>query len=293
MFDFSYILIFAASAALVFGVGALFEKPHLTTAAISIRRGSTGWFATHVASKLSPSDKDRLTNGKWLLQAGFESPDASQVYTATRMLLATVLPLITLIVLPIVAPSASSRATLLLSIFAVVIGFVAPRFFVQSRRATRQQAVRNGLPDILDLLLVSTEAGLGLDTAILRVGEESVPVHPVLAHHLLQISSELRAGRPRAECFRALGDRCGIQETTTLVNLLVQSDVLGTSMATTLRAYAEDLRAHRLLRAEEIGQKMGVKLSMVLITCFLPALFMAIFTPVIIKAIHQLGQYHH
>jgi tight adherence protein C len=159
---------------------------------------------------------------------------------------------------------------------------------VRSRRTRRQQAIRDGLPDILDLLLVTTEAGLGLDTAVLRVGEETSTTHPVIAKLFLQMSSELRAGRPRADAFHGFSDRCGIQETTSMVNLLVQSDRLGTSMATALRAFAEDMRAHRLLKAEEIGQKMGVKLSCVLATCFLPALLITIGAPVIVNLVAKL-----
>jgi tight adherence protein C len=120
----------------------------------------------------------------------------------------------------------------------------------------------------------------------MKVGEEMASIHPVISRCLLQISSELRAGRPRADAMRGFGDRTGIQETRTLVNLLVQSDALGTSMATTLRAYAEDMRATRLLKAEELGQKISVKLSMILASCFLPALLIAIGAPIVNILMH-------
>jgi tight adherence protein C len=279
MFDFSYLLIFAAAAACVFGVASLFERPR--SAVISIRRGgSSSWFATKFGRIFQPSEKERLTNARWLLQAGFESSEAPQTYLATRMLLAITLPLLVLTTVPLAKPDITFQATLIFAVSGAAVGLIVPLMYVRSRRAKRQQAVRNGLPDILDLLLVSTEAGLGLDTAILRVGEETEAIHPVLGKYLLQVSSELRAGRPRADAFHGFGHRCGLQETTTMVNLLVQSDALGTSMATTLRAFADDLRSNRLLRAEEIGQKISVKLSIVLVFCFLPALFIAIFAPV-------------
>jgi tight adherence protein C len=285
MFDISYLLIFAAAATCVFGVGSLFEKK--SAVLVSIRRGgSSGWFATHFARKFKPSDSERLSNSRWLLQAGFESPEASQTYFATRMLLMISLPLVALSVLPIVKPDISIPITVVVVGFVAVLGLLVPLMYVRSRRAKRQQAVREGLPDVLDLLLVSTEAGLGLDTAILRVGEETASIHPVLSKYLLQVSSEFRAGRPRAEAFRGFGDRCGIQETTTMVTLLVQSDALGTSMATTLRAFANDMRDHRLLKAEEIGQKISVKLSLLLVAFFLPALFAAIFAPLATKLFH-------
>ena len=282
MFDFaSYLLIFAAAATCVFGVASFFDTK---SAAISIRRGGAStWFASRFARNFRASDRDRLTNARWLLQAGYESPDASQTYRATRIVMMISLPLIMIIVLPAMQADVEPKTIVIVCGLVTVLGFLLPMLYVRARRAKRQQAVRNGLPDVLDLLLVSTEAGLGIDTAILRVGEETASIHPVISRYVLQVSSELRAGRPRADAFRGFGDRCGIQETTTMVNLLVQSDALGTSMGTALRAFAEDMRSHRLLRAEEIGQKLSVKLSAVLIAFFLPALFTAIFAPPVIR----------
>jgi tight adherence protein C len=286
MFDFdpSYLLIFAAAGAFVYGAASLFEKQ---PPAISIRRGgggSAGWFSSF-AGRFGANDEGRSDSRLEMLQAGYEATDAVQTFTAIRLLCAVTLPLVTLIMLPLVKSDVSLSATLLLALMSSLIGLVAPATYLRVRRERRQRAVREGLPDVLDLLLVSTEAGLGLDMAILRVGEETIPIHPVLASHLLQVSSELRAGRPRAAAFRGLADRCGIQETTSMVNLLVQSDALGTSMATTLRAFADDMRSHRLLRAEEIGQKITVKLSLILATCFLPALMIAILSPAMINVI--------
>jgi tight adherence protein C len=189
---------------------------------------------------------------------------------------------------PLIKPDLPTAGIVLGATTACLLGYILPQMQVRSRRTRRQRAIRDGLPDILDLLLVTTEAGLGLDTAVLRVGEETATIHPVIAGHFLQMSAELRAGRPRADAFQGLSDRCGIQETTSMVNLLVQSDRLGTSMATALRTFAEDMRAHRLLKAEEIGQKIGVKLSGVLGTCFLPALLIVIGAPVIVTIIAKI-----
>lgn len=287
MFDLTYLLIFAATTTCVFGVAALFEKEAVTVTAPTVRLGgsSRGWL-TKLGQKFRPSEKERLANRLWLLQAGYDSPQAVQNYKAIRTLLMTVLALTMFVGLPIVMPGISTNNTLMCALLAAAAGLLGPLLYVRIRRSRRQQAVREGLPDALDLLLVCSEAGLGLDTAILRVGEELTAIHPVIAKCLQQVSSELRAGRPRAEAFRGFGDRTGIEETTSLVNLLVQTDALGTSMAATLRAFAEDMRAHRLLRAEELGQKISVKLTMVLAGCFLPALMTAILTPVINRIVH-------
>ena len=283
--DFAYFLIFAAAGAAVFGIAALFEPSPVS---FSIRRSaSSGWFASRVAPYFQDSGAARLM----MLQAGYEAIDAARTFQAIRMIFAVSLPLIVLIVLPLVRPDVPSTKVFFFAALCVPLGFLLPARYVGSRRKKRQDAIRKGLPDALDLLLVSTEAGLGIDTAILRVSEETAEMHPVISKCLQQMSSELRAGRPRAEAFRGFSDRCGIIETTSMINLLIQSDSLGTSMAAALRAFSDDMRAHRLLKAEEIGQKIGVKLTMVLTTCFLPALLIAIMAPAIVniatRYVHQ------
>ena len=291
-FDLSHLLLFCAVVAAVFAVASLAEKgtPNVTIA--SIRRGSSGW----LSFLNSPRHDDigvKTENRLMLLQAGYEAPDAVQTYHATRAALALCLPAVCAAILPLVKPDVRSGVTIVSATAACLLGYLFPQLYVRGRRKNRQQAIRDGLPDILDLLLVTTEAGLGLDTAVLRVGEETATIHPIIATLFLQLSSELRAGRPRSEAFQGFADRCGIQETTSMVNLLVQADRLGTSIATALRTFAEDMRSHRLLRAEEIGQKIGVKLSGVLAACFLPALLITIGTPVIIIVVARLTLAFH
>lgn len=290
--DLSSILLFIAAALFVFGIAITFQKN--SVAVTSVRRGgSANWFTANIGRRFRPSEDERQANRLWLLQAGFESPDAAQNYLATRMLLAIALPLVVGTALPFVKPDVMLNTRLMCAVFAAVCGLLTPLIYVQQRRGRNQQAAREGLPDALDLLLVCSEAGLGLDTAILKVGEELAAVHPIISKYFLQVSSELRAGRPRADAFRGFGDRTGIPETTSLVNLLIQTDALGTSISASLRAFAEDMRTHRLLRAEELGQKMTVKLTMILAGLLLPSLFIAILSPVINKVIHtsfRLGQ---
>jgi tight adherence protein C len=287
--DLTNVMLFAAVVMAVYAVASFFEKTTPTVTVGSIRRAEpSGWLAQilnrfqHEDATTKRKDETRLM----LLQAGYEAPDAAQTYQATRAALALGLPALLMALVPLI--NLSSGGILLGAVIACLLGYLLPQMYVRSRRARRQQTIREGLPDILDLLLVTTEAGLGLDTAVLRVGEETSTIHPVIAKLFLQMSAELRAGRPRADSFQTFSDRCGIQETTSMVNLLVQSDRLGTSMATALRTFSEDMRAHRLLKAEEIGQKIGVKLSGVLGSCFLPALLITIGAPVLINVITKI-----
>jgi tight adherence protein C len=169
-----------------------------------------------------------------------------------------------------------------------VIGFILPSLYIKSRRSANQKQVREGLPDMLDLMLVCSEAGLGLEMAIARVGEEITVTRPLLASLLQQIGIELRAGRSKIDALKGFADRAGTADVISLVRLLAQSDALGTSMAQTLRVFAEEMQSRRMLNAEEAAQKISAKLSMVLVGCFLPAIMIGVIAPVIFNIIHTL-----
>ena len=278
-----YGVIFACSACLIFGLASLVGG---RAAAPSARRAaSTQWIVTNISNKLVPKDEvERNALKAWLIQAGYYAQNSVQIYYGIRVLLAVLLPASVLFILPLYV--VVSRDLLLFGcMFAALLGFLAPVYVVRLRRKTRQRKFREGLPDVLDLLLVCSESGLGIDMAIMKVGEEIAEPHPLLAQQLQMVSSELRAGLERRQAMRHFGLRTGIDETTSLVNLLIQSDALGTSMAHTLRAYADDMRAHRMLRAEEQGHKVSAKLTMVLVSCFLPAIFAAILAPAVHTAV--------
>jgi tight adherence protein C len=281
-----YGVLVAGSACLVFGVGALLEPQ--TALAPSVRRGSTmQWAVTRFSSGLVPDDtREHNALKLTLLQAGYAAPNAVQVYYGLRVMLAIILPGAFLLILS--ALGFEMRTALMAVPIDAISGFLMPVFWVKSRRNKRQRQFREGLPDVLDLLLVCSEAGLGIDTALLKVSEEMADPHPLLAKELQLINSELRAGLVRAQAMRHFAERTGIDETISLVNLLVQSDALGTSMATTLRAFAQDMRAHRMLRAEDLGHRVGAKLTVVLVGCFLPAMFAAILAPAIYSAVTKL-----
>jgi tight adherence protein C len=281
-----YGVLVTASACLVFGVATLLEPR--AAMGPSLRRGnSMQWAVTRFSRGLVPEDaREHNELKRSLVQAGYDTPNAVQVYYGIRVILAISLPSILLLAAP--AFGVTGKTALIVSPFVAILGFLAPIYWVRSRRSSRQRQFREGLPDVLDLLLVCSEAGLGIDTALLKVSEEMADPHPLLAEELQLISSELRAGLVRAEAMRHFADRTGIDETISLVNLLVQSDALGTSMATTLRAFAQDMRAHRMLRAEDLGHRVGAKLTVVLVGCFLPAMFAALLAPAIYSAITKL-----
>ena len=286
-----YIVVLLATGCAVFGMAALLAPDRrmrrlgagLRIAAPSVRRGGSRlerfvarWFKGPAGAEDTP---ELTVLRRWLLQAGYDSPHAGQTYRGSRIFLAAGLATLALLTLPLVT-KLSLGAIMGMALVGGLIGFVLPTAWVHYRRKLRQATIQRGLPDILDLLLVCTEAGLGLDMAIAKVAEETASTQPILATDLALIVTELRAGSPRIEAMRAFAVRTGIAETTSLVNLLIQSDQLGTSMAATLRVFAADIRAHQVLRAEEQAQTVTVKLSIVLVLCLMPALVISIAAPI-------------
>jgi tight adherence protein C len=286
-------LVFAATLCLVFGMAALFQPARRATA--SVRRTRRMQWAAGMSGIFAPSDPaQRELLRIWLLQAGYEAPSAVEIYCGIRLLLAVGLAAACVLLLPVYT-SFVLTYTVAAALVAALLGFLAPLYVIRIRRTSRLKKFREGLPDMLDLLLVCSEAGLGIDMAILTVGEELSEPHPLLAAQLQHVSALLRAGRERKDAMRSLAERTGIDETISLVNLLIQSDRLGTSMAQTLRIFSEDMRAHRMLRAEEQGHKVSTKLTVILVACFLPAIFAALLAPAVysaIKVMHSLAQVH-
>jgi tight adherence protein C len=252
---------------------------------VSVRKGGSSLerlAADSLGSKFAPKDVQDLTKlRQHLTHAGYDSPTAPAAYYGFRFMAAIGLAILAVLLTPILMPRQASSMLFTTAVIGGVIGFLLPTLWVRQRKRLRQREVSEGLASVLDLLLVCVEAGLGLDMAIARVGEEFVSSQPILSGELLLISSELRAGRSRAEAFRGFSDRTGVPEVRSLVNLLVQSDQLGTSMANTLRVFAADMRDHLLLQTEELAQKVSAKLSMVLVGCFLPSLMIAVIAPII------------
>jgi tight adherence protein C len=138
---------------------------------------------------------------------------------------------------------------------------------------------------MLDLLVVSVEAGLGLDAALTRVGQELAFAYPELADELRLINLEMRAGKPRSEALRNLADRTGVDDLSSLVTMLIQTDKFGTSVAQSLRVYSETLRTKRRQRAEEAAAKTGVKMVFPLVTCIFPAIWVVTIGPAVIRFI--------
>jgi tight adherence protein C len=236
-----------------------------------------------IESQLLPSDESELTESrKKMLRAGFHAKSALRIYFFMRLVLGVVFPVLILIILPEVSSMTWERVALVAGVMGIV-GIYAPMFWVSYQTSVRQQACRDGFPDALDMLLVSVEAGLGLDAAINRVAAEIGTAHPVLGEHFRRVGSELRAGRSREMALRSMADMIGIEEVGSLVTILIQSELLGTSIASALRVHADDMRLKRLMKAEEKAHMLPVKMTVPLILGILPPLVLVILAPAIIN----------
>jgi tight adherence protein C len=173
--------------------------------------------------------------------------------------------------------------------FGFVVGFFLPRYLLARITRNRQRDLRWGLADALDLMVISVEAGLGLNAAMMKVSSELKDVHSAIAIEFELANLEIRVGRDRDEALRNLAERTGVDDLRSLVAMLIQTDKFGTSIAKGLRVFSDSLRTKRRQRAEQEAQKAAVKLLFPL-ACFLfPTLFIAILGPAALNLIDTLG----
>ena len=248
--------------------------------------------AQRLASPLSrflpPSAAEAKNVEKQLMQAGFRSPGAPLVYRAIQLGSMVGFPATVALICAVLARPLSGAILWILAAF--VMGFFLPRYALRRMIRSRQQLVRWGLADALDLMVISIEAGLGLNAAMMKVSSELKDVHPDISDEFELANLEIRVGRERDEALRNLADRTGVDDLRSLVAMLIQTDRFGTSIAKAIRAFSDSLRTKRRQRAEQAAQKAAVKLLFPL-ACFLfPTLFIAILGPAALQLMDTLGK---
>jgi tight adherence protein C len=223
---------------------------------------------------------------KQLMQAGFRGQNAPIIFRAMQLASLVFFPGLVALICAIMARPLASAAVFILLAF--VTGFVLPRYILGRMIRSRQQRVRWGLADALDLMVVSIEAGLGLNAAMMRISEELRDVHPDISEEFEMANLEIRVGREREEALRNLAERTGVDDLRSLVAMLIQADRFGTSIARAVRVFSDSLRTKRRQRAEQAAQKAAVKLLFPL-SCFLfPTLFIAILGPAALQLMDTL-----
>lgn len=169
------------------------------------------------------------------------------------------------------------------------VGFMLPGMWLGSVTKGRQDRIRRGLPDVLDLLVVSVESGLALDAGLKRVGEEMALVHPDVSEEFRIATRESQMGLPRSESLDNMANRCGVEEMRAMVSVILQAERFGTSIAKALRNQGESMRAKRRLKAEEAAQKTAVKLMIPLVMFIFPALGIVLAGPAAIRLMEAFG----
>ncbi|MEO7970748.1 MAG: type II secretion system F family protein [bacterium] len=244
--------------------------------------------ASPVSRLLPASAAEAKKLQQQLMQAGFRSPGAPVTYRAIQVCTLAGLPALVALASALMARPLQSAVLYIL--FAFVIGFFLPRYALRRMIRSRQQLVRWGLADALDLMVISIEAGLGLNAAMVKVSTELKEVHPDISVEFELANLEIRVGRDRDEALRNLAERTGVEDLRSLVAMLIQTDKFGTSIAKAIRAFSDSLRTKRRQRAEQAAQKAAVKLLFPL-ACFLfPTLFIAILGPAALQLMDTLGK---
>jgi tight adherence protein C len=259
------------------------DRPVVTPLKSVALTDSVGPTLSKVSKVLPTSTKEMSRIRRRVARAGYTNPAAAVIYAASEV----VLPVVT--GLGAFAIFGSPRG-FMIGTFLAIAAYLLPGMILGRIISNRQQQIRNGLPDALDLIIVCVEAGLSLDQAVLKASEELALSHPALADELQQLTNEIRAGKPRMEAFRNFADRTKVDDVRALVAMLIQTDRFGTSIAQALRTHADTGRTVRRQRAEERAAKLGVKLVFPLVFCLFPAMYVVTLGPGAIGIIRVLIQ---
>ncbi len=233
----------------------------------------------NIAKPKSEDDLSRIQ--KNLLNIGYKSPNAAMVYFGIKVFCAITLP-VCLFFLKLFIPAIHyihPVFTLGLYMVMALIGLYLPGIWLRVRTAGRKEQILRGFPDALDMLVVCVEAGMGLDAAIDRVGEEVNLSNAAISEEFKLYNRELRVGKTRREALKNLARRTGLEDVNSLVTLLMQTDKFGTSIAQALRTHSDFMRTHRFQMAEEKAAKLALKLLFPLLFFIFPCLFIAILSP--------------
>jgi tight adherence protein C len=241
----------------------------------------------HQLGEKVPSSEVELASARAnLIRAGFRSENAVTVFFGLRIVATLGMLAVTIAMEPHMPPNPVMKVGMM--VLGCATGWILPRFLLEKKVAKRKEIIRLSLPDALDLLVVSVEAGLGLDQAINHVAKELDVSHPQLSEDLSLVTLEMRAGKRRSEALRNFAERTGEDEVRKLVAILVQNDRFGTSMGESLRTHSDYMRIARRQEAEERAGKVGVKLVFPIFFFILPSMMIVAAGPGILQVFKYL-----
>jgi tight adherence protein C len=239
-----------------------------------------------IGSRVPSSEAEVADLKADLIRGGFRSESALPVFYGVRIVITLIMLGVCIMIVGRMAPSLVMKVGMMVS--GMAAGWILPRFFLQKMVTKRQEVLRLSLPDMLDLLVVSVEAGLGLDQAMQHVARELHSSHPQLSDEMSLMTLEMRAGKRRSEALRNFADRTGEAEFRKLVAILIQNDRFGTSMGESLRTHSDFLRVRRRQEAEERAGKVGVKLVFPIFFFILPSMLVVAAGPGLLQVFKYL-----
>lgn len=241
----------------------------------------------NILSKLSLPEEGWQSSGVQLkfLQAGIRNKKAPVYYFAVKTLLTLVLPALLALFLYFTRQDISFVRAMFMVLFTAGAGYYLPELLLRVITQKRIERMRESLSDMMDLIVVCTEAGMSVDAAITRISREMARTDPDLAQEFYLASLEMRAGAPRIDALRNLALRSRLEEMDDLVSVLVQADRFGSSLAESLRVHSDMMRSRRSQRAEEIAAKIPVKVALPLVLFIFPTLFVVMLGPAIIQTL--------
>ena len=279
-------ILLASAGSLLFYRGAVLRRissvitrqAEPTTISSTIQKTSSSLsFAVEKLERVVPKTQAEVSVVQQrLIRAGFRRDSAVKFFYGTKVICPAVLCVIAFL------SGLANESPIVIYVAALGLGYLGPDFWLGRKIKARQKKVRLGVPDVLDLLVICVEAGLGLDQATARTARELNRAHPAISDELEVVVLEQRAGRPRADAWRHMAERTDIDVVRNLVSLLVQSEQFGTSIAKSLRTHSDTLRTQRIQEVEELAAKTTIKLIFPLVLFIFPCLFLVTLGPAVI-----------
>jgi len=265
-------------------VGGVAES---TTESVSVKpRDVVVRVFEQIGEQIPLTPGDQTATKRDLVMAGYRSDGAIRIYFGIKVMFCLVMFVFALMLHRHITDNPILRIVFVVA--ATGLGYYAPGYYLESLVKKRQTKLRLSLPDALDMMVVSVEAGLGLDQALQHVAREIEETHPELSDEMGLVGLEMRAGSRRAEALRSLAERTGEEELRKLVAILVQTDRFGTSMGESLRTHSDFMRMRRKQEAEERAAKVGVKLVFPIFLFILPSMMIVAAGPALLKLFEDL-----
>ncbi len=231
---------------------------------------------------LEPQDEKELSDIRMkLLQAGYRSKDAVQMYFFAQMALGVLLLGVGIVyfLMFVNGPDATLQQKMMYILGPGAMGYLGPKYWINKRVEKRKEEIQSGFPDALDMMLVCVDAGQSMDQSIVRISKELRASYPALADEFEIISHEMKAGKDKTQVLNDMSERCGVQDVSSFVTVLNQAQTFGTSISDALRVYAGEMRDKRVMRAEEKANQLPTKMTLTTMMLTVPPLLIILVGP--------------